>query len=192
MAQVEITDTKILYKDRYTLKKVSFRQEKADGNTKTQSKEIYDHGNAATVLLYNRQQRTVILTKQFRLATFLNGNSNGELIETCAGLLEKDESAEVTIKREIEEETGYKVTDVKKVFEAYTSAGVLTELLTFFVAEYKPGERTGRGGGLKEEGEDIEVLELDFDEALNMLHTGAIKDAKTIILLQYAQLQQLV
>ncbi|MGZ3833223.1 MAG: NUDIX domain-containing protein, partial [Mucilaginibacter sp.] len=134
---------------------------------------------------------TVILTRQFRMPSYINGNTDGYLIECCAGLLDKD-NPEECIKRETEEETGYKVSDVKKVFEAYMSPGSVTEILHFFVAEYAKEMKVGDGGGLDEENENIEVLELPFSKALSMIITGEIKDAKTIMLLQYAQINNLL
>lgn len=192
MAQVRIKEEKILSENNYVLKKINFDLQKSDGSWDNQDREIYDRGNAVTVLLYNKEARTVILTRQFRLATYLNGNPEGTLIETCAGLLEEGENADETVKREIEEETGYALTDVQKVYEAYTSAGVLTERLYLYVAPYTKEQRTGKGGGLEEEGEEVQVLEMPFDEAVVMMERGEIKDAKTIILLQYAKLKQLL
>lgn len=141
--------------------------------------------------MYNRQQQTVILTKQFRLPTYINGNTDGLLIEACAGLLDKD-NPEDCIKRETEEETGYKVSAVRKIFEAYMSPGSVTEILHFFVAEYSREMKVSDGGGIALEHEDIEVLETNFGKALSMIVSGEIKDAKTIILLQYAQINNLL
>lgn len=189
--KAKIKAEEVIAKKRFTLKKVTFDVQKKDGQWQTQDREVYDIGNAATVLLYNKEQNTVILTKQFRLVTFLNGNPNGLLLETCAGKLEKDSPEEGMI-REIKEETGYQVTAIKKIFEAYLSPGSIIELVHFFIAEYNASMKVSEGGGLKEEQEDIEVLELSFTEALRMLNNGEIKDGKTIILLQYAQLHNLL
>ena len=188
---IKIVDTEILSDNWYTLKKITYEYVKADGNTETQRREVYERGNGATILLYNKQQKTVILTRQFRLPSFVNGNSTGMLIEACAGLLDKD-NPEDCIKRETEEETGYKVTNVKKIFEAYMSPGSVTEILYFFVAEYSKGMRVNEGGGKEDEQENIEVLEMSFDQAMNMIDTGEIKDAKTIMLLQYAKLHNMI
>ena len=158
---------------------------------KASSPISYDRGNGATILLYLPQNKTVILTRQFRLPTFINGNADGFMIEACAGLLDKD-NPEDYIKRETEEETGYKVTEVRKVFEAYMSPGSVTEILYFFVAEYSKDMKVNDGGGAGHEEENIEVLEMNFDEAFNMIHTGEIKDAKTIMLLQYVKLNNLL
>jgi nudix-type nucleoside diphosphatase (YffH/AdpP family) len=173
------------------LKKVIYKVTENDGNTSVQSREAYDRGNGATILLYNKAQASVILTRQFRLPTYINGNPDGMLIECCAGLLDKD-NPEDCIRKETEEETGYKITDVKKVFEAYMSPGSVTEILYFFVAEYAKEMKVSDGGGLAHENENIEVLEMPFDDALQMVKTGEIKDAKTIMLLQYAQINNLL
>ncbi|QTE38651.1 GDP-mannose pyrophosphatase NudK [Mucilaginibacter gossypii] len=191
MIQIKILYTDILSDNWYILKKVTYEITEKDGNTAVQSREAYDRGNGATILLYNKAQSSVILTRQFRLPTYINGNPDGMLIECCAGLLDKD-NPEDCIRKETEEETGYKITDVKKVFEAYMSPGSVTEILYFFVAEYAKEMKVSDGGGLAHENENIEVLELPFSEALQMVKTGEIKDGKTIMLLQYAQLASLV
>ncbi len=191
MNTVNILDTKILSDNWYTLKKISFELVKPGGTKQLLHREAYDRGNGATILLYNRQTKNVILTRQFRLPTFINGNATGYLIETCAGLLDKN-NAEDCIKRETEEETGYTITEVKKVFEAYMSPGSVTELLYFFVAEYSSNMKTGEGGGIAEEHENIEVLEMPFATALSLMQTGGIKDGKTIMLLQYAHINNLL
>jgi GDP-mannose pyrophosphatase NudK len=189
--KVKILKTEILSDNWYTLKKVSYEYVKKDGTLEKQQREAYDRGNGATILLYNKAKKTVILTRQFRLPTFINGNTTGMLIEACAGLLDKD-NPEDCIKRETEEETGYKITSVKKIFEAYMSPGSVTEILYFFVAEYTQSMKVTEGGGIAQEQEDIEVLELSLDQAMQMVGSGEIKDAKTIMLLQYAMLQRLV
>jgi nudix-type nucleoside diphosphatase (YffH/AdpP family) len=188
---VKIIEEKLLSDNWYTLKKITFDYRNPSGNWAQQSRESYDRGNGATILLYNRENQTVVLTQQFRMPTYVNGNSTGMLIETCAGLLDKD-NAEDCIRRETEEETGYRITDVKKVFEAYMSPGSVTEILYFFVAEYHKDMKVNDGGGAEHEQENIEVLEMSFEEALKMIGTGEIKDGKTIMLLQYAQLKNLL
>ncbi|KIA91642.1 GDP-mannose pyrophosphatase [Pedobacter kyungheensis] len=188
---IKIISKEILSDNWYTLNKITFEYRKKDGSIETQNREAYDRGNGATILLYNKAQQTVILTRQFRLPTYINGNSDGMLIETCAGLLDKD-NPETAIKRETEEETGYQIKDVKKVFEAYMSPGSVTEILYFFVAEYTKDMKVSDGGGHHDEQENIEVLETGFSEALNMIGTGEIKDGKTIMLLQYAQINHLL
>ncbi len=192
MAEVKLKNTEILSDAHYLLKKVSFDLKKKDGTWETQEREVYDHGNAATALLYNKAQRTIILTRQFRVPTYLNGNPTGMLLETCAGLLEEGEDPDETIIREIKEETGYAIDAVQKIYEAYTSAGSLTELLYLYTAEYRKEQKVSTGGGLPDEGEEIKIVELDFDEALQLMDRGGIKDAKTILLLQYARLKQIL
>lgn len=189
--QVRILETEILSSNWYTLKKVTYEYREKDGSLQVQSREAYDRGNGAAILLYNATEKTVILTRQFRLPTFINGNDGGLLIEACAGQLDKD-NPEDCIRRETEEETGYKISAVKKVFEAYMSPGSVTEILYFFVAAYTASMKISDGGGLEDEQENIEVLELPFEKALQMVNDGAIKDAKTILLLQYAKLHNLV
>lgn len=185
--KVKILDTKILSNNWYTLKKITYEVKKSNGEWQTQEREAYDRGNGATILLYNKELRTVILTRQFRLPTFINGNDTGMLIETCAGLLDKD-NPEDCIRRETEEETGYNVSHVQKIYEAYMSPGSVTELIYFFIAEYASSMKVHEGGGIDHEQEDIEVLELSVDDAFNMISTGEIKDGKTIMLLQYVRL----
>jgi len=187
---IKILTTEILSDNWYVLKKNTYEVFK-NGEWKQQTREAYDRGNGATILLYNKENKTVILTRQFRLPSFINGNETGMLIEACAGLLDKD-NAEDCIKRETEEETGYQVKDVRKIFEAYMSPGSVTEILYFFVAEYAESMKVHEGGGIEHEQENIEVLELNFDDAMRMISNGEIKDAKTIMLLQYAKLNQLV
>jgi len=191
MKNLNITQAKILSDYKHVLKKVTYEYESSNGEIKGQTREVYDRGDGATILLYNADKKTVILTKQFRLPTYLNGNKNGVLIEACAGKLDGEEP-EDAVRRETEEETGYKITHLKKVFEAYTTPGSVTEMLHFYVAAYSEDMKSSEGGGLKEEGEDIEVLELDFRQACAMVDTGEIKDCKTIMLLQYAQIQRLL
>ncbi len=187
---VKIIKSEILSDNWYILRKITFDYRHANGEVKTHDREAYDRGNGATILLFNKESQTVILTRQFRLPTFINGNESGMLIEACAGLLDKD-NAEDCIRRETEEETGYKVKDVRKIFEAYMSPGSVTEILYFFIAEYTKEMKASKGGGV-DDGEDIEVLEFKFDRALKMMETGEIKDGKTIMLLQYLQIHNLM
>ncbi len=170
----------------YTLEKITFEYLRDDGVWEKQIREAYDRGNGAAILLYNVEKGKVVLTKQFRMPTYLNGNKDGMMIEACAGLLEKG-NAEETIKMEVEEETGYKIDKVKKVFEAYMSPGSVTEILYFFIGQYEDAMKVSEGGGAEDETENIEVLEIDFAKAIAMMESGEIKDAKTIMLLQYAQ-----
>jgi nudix-type nucleoside diphosphatase (YffH/AdpP family) len=182
---VEVLKTEVLSDNWYVLRKVTFRLRKRDGSWETQSREAYDRGNGATILLYDRERRTVVLTQQFRLPTYVNGNASGMLIEACAGLLDND-APETCIAREAFEETGYEVRNPRKVMQAYMSPGSVTEILHFFVAEYSRAQRVSDGGGVEEE--DIEVMELSFDDALARIASGEIRDGKTIMLLQYAAL----
>ncbi len=189
--RIKNVEKKLLSNNWYVLHKYTFDYKKKDGNYETQHREVYDRGNGATILLYNKKSKTVILTNQFRMPTFVNGNETGMLIEACAGLLDKD-NPEDCIKRETEEETGFKVTEVRKVMEAYMSPGSLTEIIYFFVAEYTNDMKIHNGGGIEAETEEIEVLELSFKKALRMIETGEIKDGKTIMLLQYALINKLL
>lgn len=191
MKNINILNTQILSDNWYTLKKVTFEMTGLDGAKSVLERETYDRGNGATILLYNKETKTVVLTRQFRMPTFINGNDTGYLIECCAGLLDQD-NAEDCIKRETEEETGFRIDKVEKIFEAYMSPGSVTELLYFFVAAYSNEMKLHDGGGLQEENEDIEVLEIPFEKALEMMKSGEIKDGKTIMLLQYAQLNELM
>ena len=188
---VKILKTEILSNNWYVLKKVTYKYLKKDGTWQTQNREAYDRGNGATILLFNKDQQTVILTRQFRLPSFINGNSSGMLIEACAGLLDND-NPEDCIRRETEEETGYKITDVRKIFEAYMSPGSVTEILYFFIAEYHKAMKVSEGGGVDHEEESIEVLELNIQEAMSMVDKGEIKDGKTIMLLQYIKLHNIL
>jgi nudix-type nucleoside diphosphatase (YffH/AdpP family) len=188
---VRILEKKLLSDNWYKLWRYTFEMTRADGKTETQHREAYDRGNGATILLYNPEQKTVILTRQFRLPSYVNGNPDGMLIEACAGLLDQDDP-EQAIRRETEEETGYKIGDVQKVFEAYMSPGSVTEILYFFVAAYTKDHKVNDGGGVAHEQENIEVLELPFAQALEMVASGEIRDGKTIMLLQYAQIHGLV
>lgn len=188
---IQILSTEILSDNWYTLNKVTYQFTKPNGSKQIQNREAYDRGNGATILLYNLEQKSIILTRQFRLPTYLNGNSSGMLIEACAGLLDKN-NAEDCIKRETEEETGYKITDVRKIFEVYMSPGSVTEILHFFIAVYNKSMKVNDGGGLAHEEEHIEVLELDFEKALQMIDSGEIKDAKTIMLIQYLRLKSIL
>lgn len=182
---IDIVKTEVLSDNWYVLRKVHYRMRKPDGTWAERTREAYDRGNGATILLYDLQRRTVLLTRQFRLPTYVNGNASGMLLETCAGLLDAD-NPEDAIRRETREETGYEIGPVRKVFEAYMSPGSVTEILHFFVAEYSAAARVGDGGGVDDE--DIEVVEMDFEAALAAIRSGAIRDGKTIMLLQYAAL----
>lgn len=190
-SNVKFIEEKILSDNWYILKKITFDYRNSSRAWVRQSREVYDRGNGATILLYNIENQTVILTRQFRMPSYVNGNETGMLIETCAGLLDKD-NAEDCIRKETEEETGYRISQVEKVFEAYMSPGSVTEILYFFVAQYHKDMKVNEGGGAEHEQENIEVLEMSFKDALKMIKTGEIKDGKTIMLLQYAQIRGLL
>jgi len=184
--RVRVESVKVLSDDWYVLTKTTFAFRRSDGTWQTQSRESYDRGNGAVILLYDPERRTVVLVRQFRYPAFVSGYDD-LLIEAPAGLLD-EASPEARIRAEVEEETGYKVGEVAKVFEAFMSPGSVTETLHFFIGRYSPADRASDGGGHPDEGEDIEVLELGFDTAMAMIGTGEIRDAKTIMLLQYAAL----
>jgi GDP-mannose pyrophosphatase NudK len=190
-SRVKIKRTEVLSDNWYQLNKITFDYLRNDGTWQTQIRESYDRGNGAAVFMYNKQTKNIILIKQFRLPSYLNGNKNGLLIETCAGLLD-DDNPETCIKKEILEETGYKINNVSKVFEAYMTPGAVTEQIHYFIAEYTDNMKTDKGGGLISEEEDIEVLEMPFTKAIDLLNKGAIKDAKTMLLIQYAIIHHLL
>jgi len=184
--RIRVQNVRVLSDNHYMLKTTTFEWRRADGAWQTQHRETYDRGNGATLLPYNLAQRTVVLVRQFRYPAFVNGYDD-LLIETAAGLLD-NETPEIRIRAEAEEETGYRLGKITKIFEAFMSPGAVTEKLHFFVAEYERQMRVGSGGGIASEGEEIEVLELPIDQALAMIGDGRIADAKTILLLQYAAL----
>lgn len=184
--RVRIIDSTVLSDDWYLLKKTTFDFLRSDGTWQRQSRETYDRGNGATILLFNREKRSVVLTRQFRFPVFVNGH-DGMLVEAAAGLLE-NASPEDRIRAEAEEETGYRVQNVHKIFEAFMSPGSVTEKLHFFLGEYDSDSKVSHGGGLEAEGEDLEVLELSLEDALQAVRRGDIVDAKTIMLLQYVAL----
>lgn len=185
---VNITSIDVLSDSWYTLRRVNFDYRTRTGEWVKQQREAYDRGNGATVLLVDWQRRTVLLTKQFRIPAYLNDHPTGMLVEAPAGLLDGDD-AESAIIREIEEETGYRVKTVRKLFDLFMSPGSVTERVVFFTSEYSPNDRVDGGGGVATEGEDIEVIEIGLDEAINQIGTGEIRDGKTVLLLQWAQLQ---
>lgn len=189
--KIEIKKTELLSDNWYVLNKVTFDYQKKDDSWVTQKREVYDRGNGAAILLYNTEQKTVILTRQFRLPTYLNGNKTGMMIEVCAGLLDQD-NPEQCIIRETEEETGYRLNTVHKVMESYMSPGAVTEILYLFVGQYDESMKVSDGGGVEHEEENIDVMEMPFEEAYSMIESGQIKDAKTIILLQHAKINNLV
>lgn len=181
---IHVIKDKILSENYFVLRNMTYELTRRDGSVVRHKREVYDRGNGATVLLYNPGKQSVVLVRQFRVATWFNGNPDGMLIETCAGLLDND-APEVCIRKEAIEETGYQVGEARKVFELYMSPGGVTELIHFFIAEYSEAQRANRGGGVDDE--DIEVLELPFVRALEMVASGEIQDGKAVILLQYLQ-----
>lgn len=189
--KVKIKKITNLSNDWYKLDKVNFDYQLISGEWQNQNRESYNRGNGACILLYNSKENTVVLTRQFRMPSYLNGNGDGMLIEVCAGLLDEDDPISCIIK-EVEEETGYRINDPIKVLEVYTSPGAVTEIIHYFISEYNSKMKISEGGGKEEETEEIEVLEIDFNSALKMIDNGIIKDAKTIILLQYAKLHNLL
>lgn len=189
--KVKIKETQLLSNNWYLLHKYTFDFLRKDGVWVTQKREVYDRGNGAGILLYNQAQKTIILTKQFRLPAYINGDETGMMVEVCAGLLDLD-NPEQCIIRETEEETGYRIKEVKKVMETFVSPGAVTEILHLFIGEYDASMKVTEGGGLENEQEEIEVIEIPFDQAYQMIATGEIRDAKTIILLQYAKINNLV
>ena len=188
--RVKLKDIQVLSHKKYLLRNIVFDYQKKDGSIELQKREVYDHGDAATVLLYNKEKRTIVMVRQFRIVAFMDNENDGMLLETCAGLLEGKDAHEVIV-REIEEETGFHITDVTLVYDAYSSAGSLSEKLYFFIAEYTDAQKLSPGGGLQHEQEELEVIEMPFDEAVKMMYTGKIKDVKSIVLLQYAIINQL-
>ena len=185
--EIKIKETKLLSDNWYILNKVTFDYQKEDKSWITQQREVYDRGNGAAILLYNTTTKNIILTRQFRLPTYLNGNKSGMMVEVCAGLLDQDEPEQCII-RETEEETGYRISKVKKIMETYMSPGAITEILYLFIGEYDASMKVSDGGGLEHEQENIQVLEMPFNQAYAMIETGELKDAKTIMLLQYAKI----
>ena len=190
-SKVKIKSITNLSNNYYVLDNVNFDYKTKKGTWQNQNRESYNRGDGAAILLYNIVKNTVILTKQFRMPSFLNGNDNGMMIEVCAGLLDKNDPL-TCIKNEAEEETGYQVKNPKKILEVYSTPGAVTEKIHYFIAEVNDTMKISEGGGLENETEEIEVLELNFEAAFKMIYSGEICDAKTIILLQYAKINNLL
>lgn len=186
--RVRVVDVELVGSGWHVLRRTTFDYRHGDGTVTREQRETYDRGNGATILLYDADRRTVLLTRQFRYPVYVNDHPDGMLVETAAGLLD-DDSPEDAIRREAAEETGVEVGELQHVFDVYMSPGSVTERLHFYAAPYSPENRLGAGGGLAEEGEDIDVLELPFDGCLDMIADGRIADAKTILLLQWAALR---
>jgi nudix-type nucleoside diphosphatase (YffH/AdpP family) len=185
-ARVRIESETLLSDNHYILKNITFSWQRGDGAWQKTARESYDCGDGCTILLFHRETRRVVLTRQFRMPAFLQGYRD-LLVETAAGLLD-GATPEERIVREAEEETGFTPKNIRKAYACYMAPGAVTQKIHLFVGEYDPGERGGKGGGLFDEGEDIEVLEIAFEDAVAMMSDGRIQDAKTIMLLQYAQL----
>ena len=188
-ARVRIDRVEVLSDNWYVLRRVDFAYQNRAGTWEDQQREAYDRGNGATVLLVDWDRDTILLTRQFRIPAYVNGHPDGMLLETAAGLLD-DEDAATAIRREAEEETGCRIRSIEPLFDLYMSPGSVTERVAFFVAEYQPSDRVTSGGGLADEGEDIEVIELDLDRAVAMVAAGEIVDGKTVLLIQWAQLNR--
>ena len=188
---IRMVEVQVLSDSWYTLKKNTFDYLRKDGTWQRQSRETYDRGDGAVLLLFNAARQTVVLARQFRMPVFAHGDSGGQsdghLIEACAGLLDGMDAAQ-RIALEVQEELGFRIGTPHKLFEAFMSPGSVTEILHFFAASYQPGDRANQGGGVHDEGEDIDVLELPLTEALAMVRSGTIRDGKTIMLLQHAAL----
>lgn len=189
--KIKINSIQNLSNDWYKLDKINFDYKTKKGQWKNQTRESYDRGDGAAILLYNAIKKTIILTKQFRMPSYLNGNNDGMVVEVCAGLLDQDDPL-TCIKKEAEEEIGYKITNPVKLFELYSTPGAVTEKIHYFIAEYNDAMKISDGGGLENETEEIEVLEIDFNEAFTMILNGEIIDAKTVLLLQYIKINGLV
>jgi GDP-mannose pyrophosphatase NudK len=183
MAAIQILNKQTLSNNKYLLKLIKFEKPDKDGVFHNQEREVYFRPDAVGVLLVDEKQKKLLLTRQFRLPAFLNGSDSGYLVETCAGLIDETETPEQTARREVEEETGYQITDLEKIAGAYTSAGGITEYVHLFIAPYQSEPNHAKTGGL--EGEDIELVEMSFDEAKEKLKQGGFRDMKTIILLQH-------
>ncbi|MGE9552386.1 GDP-mannose pyrophosphatase NudK [Erwinia amylovora] len=185
-AKIRVIKNKILSENWFVLRNLTYDLTAKDGSTIRHKREVYDRGNGATILLYNREKNSVILTRQFRIATYVNGNESGMLIEACAGLLD-DDSPEDCIRKEAVEETGYQIGEVVKIYDMYMSPGGVTEVVHFFAAEYNESLRANAGGGVDDE--DIDVMEIPFPQAWAMVKDGRIKDGKTVMLLQHALIE---
>lgn len=181
-----------LSKEWATLNRIDYNYQFKNGEWKGISRECYNRGNGAAILLYNPEKETIILTKQFRMPIYENNKNESMSVEVCAGAIDNNDKPLETIIRETEEEVGYKINNAKQVLTAYTSPGALTEKMYLFVAEYNDTMKINEGGGLESENEEIEVLELSFSKAIEMIKNEEIIDAKTIMLLQYAQINKLL
>ncbi|MDN3594760.1 NUDIX domain-containing protein [Zunongwangia endophytica] len=191
MKKIEIIEKKVLSNEWAILNEYVYSFERKDGSRQIHNREVYDKGDGSAIILYNEETNKIILTRQFRIPSYVNGNKDGYLIEACAGLLDGLTPEECVVK-ETEEETGYRIETPKRLFHSYMVAGAVTEIIYFFVAPYNESMKVGKGGGLESEGEEIEILEVDFNEAYDMIATGEIVDAKTIILLQHMKINKIL
>ncbi|MEU4557974.1 NUDIX domain-containing protein [Actinoplanes sp. NPDC023936] len=188
---VVVRDVELLATAWHVLRRTTYDYRRRDGTWSREQRETYDRGDGACVLLYDPQRRTVLLTRQFRYPVYVNGHPDGMFVEAAAGLLDGDDPA-AAIRREASEELGVEVGELEPVFAVWMSPGSVTERVHCFAAPYSAASRVGAGGGLAEDGEDIEVVELPFDKALDQIATGEIADAKTIMLVQWAALRGLL
>lgn len=192
MNSINIINTEILSDQKSRLEKITFRKTDSAGNNSELEKEVFHRPDSTAILLHDPERKTVLLTEQDRLPVFLKEKSNSKILEACAGLIDEGELPEHTVIREVEEETGYRISQIKKIAQAYSSPAAFSELIHYFIGEYSPDLKVNDGGGLKEEGEEIETIELSFSEARKLLQDGKIHDAKTIILLQYAVINDII
>lgn len=191
MADIEILKTEVFPNTKYKLERIEARYTGQNGQVVNVKSEVYHRPTGSTILLYDEERKTVLLTKQVRMPTVRNGNPGGELVEACAGIMDKGELPEQAIVREVEEETGYRISEIKKIYEAYGSPGGITEIIHYFLGKYSPDMKVNEGGGT-DKGEDVRLIEWTFDEARQKLNSGEVRDTKTIVLLQYALLNGII
>ena len=191
MSSISITNTETLYRGKSLLQRITYEQKTPDGKSQTLEKEVFKRSNSTAILLYDPERQKILLTEQIRIPVLLS-QKDGHLLEACAGLIDEGELPEHSIIREVEEETGYRISHIKKIYEAYSSPGSYMECIHYFLGEYSPDLKVSEGGGLKHEGEDVKNIELSFQEARELLSAGKIHDSKTIILLQYAIIQKVI
>jgi nudix-type nucleoside diphosphatase (YffH/AdpP family) len=192
MSSIRITNTEILYQGKSRLEKITYEQPAANGSTKSHDREVFNRPNATSILLLDPERKTVLLTEQLRIPVYLHHHTTDHLLETVAGLIDEGEFPEHSVIREVEEETGYRISQIQQIAEAYSSPGAFTEYVYYFIGEYSPDLKVSEGGGLEHEGEEIKNIELSFQEARKLLLSGKIHDAKTIILLQYAIIHNMI
>jgi GDP-mannose pyrophosphatase NudK len=191
MSSINIIRTETLYEGKSRLDKVTYEQGASNGEVEAHEREIFRRPNATTILLYDSERQTILLTEQLRIPVYLNQKKE-HLLEACAGLIDEGELPEHSVVREVEEETGYRISHIQKIYEAYSSPGAYTEYVHYFLGEYSPDLKVADGGGMAHEGEDVKNIELSFHDARELLKSGKIHDAKTIILLQYAIINNVI